>query len=161
MTLCWIFTFTHKHHISIQYPSHKYLPERSCLDCLWILIMFWLFKNPVVSMKEIMSWIEIHSKSGLTQFQPLSNQTVKNGLKRSNCPKWNFSRKITNKTFMYLSANFILQNLFKNLTVDLELWGCAIFSAQNGPFAPQKTFFGKYYWYHFDLPIGSFHYAKF
>ena len=37
--------------------SHKCLPEKSCLDCLRILIMSWLFKDPVVIMKEIMSWL--------------------------------------------------------------------------------------------------------
>ena len=48
----------HKYHIiSIQYPSHKCLPEKSCLHCLRILIMSWLFKDPVVIMKEIMPWL--------------------------------------------------------------------------------------------------------
>ena len=51
-------TSTHKHHIiTIQYPPHKCLPEKSCLHCLRILIMSWLFKDPVVIMKEIMSWL--------------------------------------------------------------------------------------------------------
>ena len=51
-------TSTHKHHIiSIQCPSHKCLPEKSCLHCLRILIMSWLFKDPAVIMKVIMSWL--------------------------------------------------------------------------------------------------------
>ena len=58
MNLCWILASTHKHHMmSIQYPSNKCLPEKSCLDCLRILIMFWLFKDPAVIMKVIMSWL--------------------------------------------------------------------------------------------------------
>ena len=57
MILCYNSTSTHKHHIFIQYPSHKCLPMKSCLDCLRILIMSWLFKDPVVIMKEIMSWL--------------------------------------------------------------------------------------------------------
>ena len=58
MILCWILISTHKHHIiSIQYPSHKCLPEKSYLDCLRILFMSWLFKDSVVIMKEIMSWL--------------------------------------------------------------------------------------------------------
>ena len=58
MTLCWILTFAHKHHIiPIEYLSHKCSPEKSCLDCLRILIMSWLFQDPVVIMKEIMSWL--------------------------------------------------------------------------------------------------------
>ena len=51
-------TSTHKHHIiSIQYPSHKSLHEKSCLHCLKIVIMSWLFKDLVVITKEIMSWL--------------------------------------------------------------------------------------------------------
>ena len=34
------------------------------------------------------------------------------------------------------------------------------FWAQNGPFAPNKNIFGKYY-YHFHHPIDPFHCAKF
>ena len=44
----WILTSTHKHHIiSIQYPPHKCLPEKSCLYCLRTLIMSLLFKDPI------------------------------------------------------------------------------------------------------------------
>ena len=57
-TLCWILTSTHKPHIvSTQYPLHKRFPERSCPNCLRLLIMFWMFKDPVVIMKEIMFWL--------------------------------------------------------------------------------------------------------
>ena len=42
-----------KHYIvSTQYPSQKRLPEKSCPNCLRIL-MSCLFKDPVVVMKEI------------------------------------------------------------------------------------------------------------
>ena len=38
-------------------------------DCLRILIMSWLFKDPVVIMKEIMSWLfKDPINSGLAQF---------------------------------------------------------------------------------------------
>ena len=58
MTIWLILTSTHKNDIiSMQYLSQKCLPEKSCLDCLKILIMSWLFKDPVVIMKEIMSWL--------------------------------------------------------------------------------------------------------
>ena len=57
-TLCWILTSTHKHHkVLTPYASHKRLPEKSCPDCLRILIMSWLFKDPVKIMKEIMIWL--------------------------------------------------------------------------------------------------------
>ena len=35
------------------------------------------------------------------------------------------------------------------------------FWAEKGSFDPNKFFFGKYYKYHFHLPIGLFHCAKF
>ena len=34
-----------------------FTPEKSFLDCLWILFMSQLFKDPVGTMKEIMSWL--------------------------------------------------------------------------------------------------------
>ena len=52
LTFCWMLTSTHIHHIvSIQYPSHKCLAEKSCLDCFRILIISWLFKDQVVIIK--------------------------------------------------------------------------------------------------------------
>ena len=87
----------YKHHIiSIQYPSHKGLPEKSCLHCLRILIISWLFKNTVVIMKEIVPWqfFEDSINSGLAQLA-MANQAVKNGLKASNkinCPNFSFCK---------------------------------------------------------------------
>ena len=49
-----------KHYItSIKYPSHTHLPVKSCPDCLRILIMSWLFKDPSAITKEIFSWLFI------------------------------------------------------------------------------------------------------
>ena len=49
---------------------HKCFPEKPCLHCLRILIMFWLFKDLVVIIKEIMSWLfKDPINSGLTQFE--------------------------------------------------------------------------------------------
>ena len=65
-------------------------------------IMSWLFKDPVVIMKEIMSWLFkdlIVTGAWLNLNHP--NQTV--------------------------TAPFILQNFEKILRADPELWGCAIF----------------------------------
>ena len=75
----WILTSTHKHHtISTQYPPHKCLPEKSCLHCLRILIMSWLFKDPVVIMEEIMSWLfKDPINSGLTQFDHAQSNSKK------------------------------------------------------------------------------------
>ena len=60
----------------------------------------------------------------------MPNQTVKNGLNATKIKlsQMNFfSRKTTNKTFMYLLAPFILYNFRKTLTADPELRGCTIF----------------------------------
>ena len=80
-------------------------------------MMSWLFKGPVVVMKEIMSWLfQDPINSGLAQFNH-SNQTVKNGLKakKIKLPQMIFFlKKTTNKIFMYLLATFILQNFKKN-----------------------------------------------
>ena len=74
----------------------------------------------------------------------MPNQTVKNDLKakKINCPKWIFSRKTTNKIFMYLLAPFILQNFKKILRANPELWGCAIF----GPKMAHLSW-TKFFWY--------------
>ena len=141
MTLCWIFTSTHKHHIiSIQYPSHK-VYMRNVPDCLRILIMSWLFKDSVVITKEIMSWL---LNSGLAQFQPFPIKSKKSP-KKIKLSLMNFFLK-NNKTLMYLSALFIVQNLRKVLRANPELRGCAIF----GPkirHLPWTKIFHKNHWY--------------
>ena len=114
MTLCWISTSTHKHHIiSIQYPSHKCLPEKSYPDFLRILIRSWLFKDPVVIMKEIMSFPIVI----MAWLSTMLNQTVKNGLKRPNCPK----------------------GIFR---ADPELWGCVISGLKMAHLS-----WTKFFWY--------------
>ena len=93
--------------------------------------MSWLFKDPVVIMKEIISWLcKDPINCGLAQFDHA----------QSNCPKWFFSRKTPYRISMYLLAPFILQNFLKNLRADPELWGCAIFWMQNEPFVLSKIF---------------------
>ena len=66
LTKPWILTSTHKHHItSIKYPPHKCLPEKSCLNCLRILIMFWLFKDPIVTV----AWLNFdHTQSNIKKW---------------------------------------------------------------------------------------------
>ena len=92
----------------------------------------------------------------------MPKQTVKMAwrLKRSNCPKWIFSRKTTDEIVMYLLAPFIMQNLKKILGADPKLWGCAIFGPKIAHLSWTK-FFGTNHYYYFHLPIGPFHCAKF
>ena len=97
------------HIISIQYPSHKFLPEKSCLHCLRIPIMSWLFKDPVVITKEIMSWLfKGPINSGLPQFDHAQSNIKKwpRGQKAQIPPNEFFSWNTTNKMLMYLLAPF-------------------------------------------------------
>ena len=76
----------------------------------------------------------------------MPNQTVKNDLKakKIKLPQMNFFlKKTTNKIFMHLLTPFILQNFWKILRADPELW-CAIFGPKmthlfwtNRPFLAQ------------------------
>ena len=78
--------------------------------------MSWLFKDPVVIMKEIMSWLfKDPIISGLAQFDHAQWNSKKwpKGWKDQIAPNVFCSRKATNKTFMYLLACFILQNVYK------------------------------------------------
>ena len=145
MTLCWILTSTHKHHImSIQYPSHKCLPEKSYLDCLRILIMPWLYNNPIVIMPyclRTVAWLSFGHVQSKGNQQP----------KKIKLPKLKFfSRKSTNKIFLYLLAHFILQNLKKIPRIDPEFWECAIFWAKTAYLS-----WTKYFWYKPLLSLSS------
>ena len=139
-------TFTHKHHItSIQCPSHKCLPEKSCIHCLRILIMSWLFKDPVVIMTEIVSWLFRVQLTVTWLNLTMPNQTVKIGLKAKNIKfrQRIFFSKRGNKIFMHLWAPFILQNFKKILTADPESWECATFRPKTVHLSWKKFFWCK------------------
>ena len=73
--------------------------------------MSWLFKNPVVILKEIMSWLfNDPINSDLAQFDnPQSNSKKWPKAKKIKLSQMNFfSWKTTNKIFMYLLIPFIL-----------------------------------------------------
>ena len=155
-------TSTHKHHItSIQCPSHKCLPEKSCIHCLRILIMFWLFKDPVVIMKEIMSWLFRVQLTVTWLNLTMPNQTVKIGLKAKNIK---FRRRIFfQKEVIRFSCTYELLSFYKIFKKFLQ----PIQSHENVPFSgpkrsicPEKFFFGANHYYYFHLPIFPFHIAK-
>ena len=73
--------------------------------------MSWLLKDRVVIMKEIMSWLfRDPINSPLAQFRPCLIKQSKMAEKVQIAPNDVFSRKTTNKIFMFLLAPFILQN---------------------------------------------------
>ena len=82
------------------------------------------------------------------------------GPKWSICSEQNFLVQTIIITFIYLLALFIMQIKKKTLTANPELWGCVIFGPQM-VHLPQTKFIFEKYWYHFHLPIGPFHSAKF
>ena len=90
-----------------------------------------------------MAWIKL----------TIPNQTVKNGPKAKRdqiASNEFFSRKTTNKVFMYLLVPFILQNFKKILRNNPQLWRCAIL----GP----KMFhlsWTKFFWYKLLLLLSS------
>ena len=101
-------------------------------------------------MKEIMSWpFKDPLKSGLVQFDHSQSNT--NDF---------FSRKTTNKIFMYLLASFILQN-FKKLLELIQSYDDIPFLGPKWPICPEQKFFSANHCYYFHLPIGPFHCAKF
>ena len=72
----------------------------------------------------------------------MPNQTVKNGLKAKKINlNWIFSRKTTNKTFMYLLAPFTLQIFEKNSLVQSWVMRMRHFRDQNDPFVMNIFFF--------------------
>ena len=71
-----------------------------------------------------------------------------------------FSRKTTNKMFMFLLAPFILQNLKKTFRAD-QSYEDVSFSSPKWPIYPEQNFFGTNHYYYFHLPIGPLHCATF
>ena len=120
--------------------------------------MSWLFKDPVVIMKEIMPWLcKDPINSDLAQFDHAQSTSKKwpKGWKDQIAPNEFFSQKTTNKIFMYLLVPFILPNFRKKiLTGDPEL-----FSGPKWPICPNQNLFGTNHYY-FHLLTGLFHCAK-
>ena len=129
-------------------------------SCLRILVMSWLFKDPVVTMKEIMPWLLKIQLTVVCLNLTMPNQTVKNSLKA--------------KKIKLLQINFVLEKQqikFPSTYQPLSL--CKIFMKkileliqsyedvrqfwdQNSPFVLSKTFFGINHCYYFHLPMTLF-----
>ena len=77
----------------------------------------------------------------------MPNQTAKNGLKakKTKLPQMNFfSRKTTNKIFIYLLAAFILQIFFKKILELIQSYEDKYhFQDQNGSFVLNKDFLAQ------------------
>ena len=131
----------------MQYLSRKCLPEKSCLHCLRILVMSWLFKDPVVIMKEIMSWLfKDPINSGLAQFDhvqfrcaPFSKMCAIFGTKTAHL-SWTKFFGINHCYYFHLPTGpFHCAKFKKLLTTDAELRQCTIFGPKVVHFS--QTFF--------------------
>ena len=120
--------------------------------------MSWLFKDPVVITKEILSWL---SKDPINNYLAQFDHAQSNSKKWAKCykdqivPNEFFSRKTTNKIFMHLLASFILHNFRKTLTVDPELRGCAIFGPKIAHLSWTKFFGTNHFHYSGHAPSFS------
>ena len=125
--------------------------------------MSWLFKDPVVIMKEIISWLfKDPVNSGLAQFDHAQSNSKKwpKGEKDQIAPNQFCYRKKTNKIFIYLSAPFILQNFYEKILELIQSYeGVHHFWDQTAHLSWIK-FFGTNHCYYFHLPIGPFHWEK-
>ena len=121
-----ILTSTHKHHkISIQYPSHKCLPEKSGLHCLKMLIM------SCFRIQLTVAWLNL----------TMPNETVKNGIKakKIKLPQMNiFLEKLIN--FHVPIGPFHYARFLKNPQSQSRVMRMCHFRTQNGPFVLNKFF---------------------
>ena len=103
--------------------------------------MSWLFKDPVVIMKEIMSWLlKDPINSGLAQLdhaQSNSKKWLKKIAPNEFCPQ-----KTSNKISTYLLAPFILQNFYEKILIQSYV-DVGHFWDQNSPFVLNKVFWCK------------------
>ena len=109
--------------------------------------MFWLFKDPVVIMKEIMPWL-LRIQLTVTWLNlAMPNQTVKNNLKgkKIELPKMSFALEKQHLSFCKIFIKKILELIQSYVDVD-----------QNSPFALNKLFVGINHCYCFHLPMALF-----
>ena len=143
----------------MQYLSRKCLPEKSRLHCLRILVILWLFKDPVVIVKEIMPWL-LRIQLTVTWLNlAMPNQTVKNNLKgkKIELPKMSFVLEKQpikfSCTYQHLSFCKIFLKQILELIQSYE--DVRQFWDQNSPFALNKLFFGINHWYKSLIIIAS------
>ena len=125
--------------------------------------MSWPFKDPVVIMKEIMSWLFKDSiNGGLTQFDNAQSNS-KNGLKakKIKLPQMNFFLKKQLIKFSCTYSPLSFCKILKKFSGPIQSYEDVPFSDPKWPICHEQIFFGTNHYYYFHLPIGTFHYAKF
>ena len=113
--------------------------------------MSWLFKNPVVLMKEIMPWLFKDPIVTVTWFNSDHAQSnSKKWSKNIKLPQMIFSWKTTYRWPFLLSKNKKIK-----LRADPKLCGSTIFGPK-WPNCLEEDFFQKNYWYNFHVSLGPF-----
>ena len=114
--------------------------------------MSWLFKDPVVIMKEIMPWL-LRIQLTVTWLNlTMPNQTVKNSLKakKIELPQMNF---VLEKQLIKFSCTYqllLILELIQSCEDVRHFWD------QNSTFAPNKIFLGINHCCYFHLPMAFF-----
>ena len=123
-----------------------------------------LFKDPVVIMKEIMSWLfKDPINSGLAQLDHAQSNNKKwpKGYKKSNYPKLIFFSKKQLIKFSSTYSAFSFCKILKRFFQPIQSYEDVSFSSQKWPICHEQCFFDTNLYYYFHLPIGLFHCAKF
>ena len=132
--------------MSIQYPSHKCLPKKSCLHCLRILIM------SCFRIQLTVAWLIL----------TMPNETVKNGIKakKIKLPQMNiFLEKLIKFSCTYWPLS--LCKIFKKSLEPVQSYEDVPFSDPKWSICPEQIFFGTNHYYCLHLSISPFHCAKF
>ena len=124
--------------------------------------MSWLFKDPVVIMKEIMCCLMIQLTVACLNLT-MPNQTVKTGLKakKIKLPQMNLflAKQLIKFSWTYWPLSFC--KFLKKFLGRIQSYEDVPFLGPKWPICPEQNFFGTNHYYYFHLPIGPFHCAKF
>ena len=124
------------------------MPEKSYLHCLRVLVMSWLFKNPVVTIKALT--VKDPFNSDLAQFDHAQSNSKK-------LPQMTF---VLEKQLIKFSCTYqplsICKIFIKKILELIQNYDVRHFSHQNSPFVLNKLFLGINHCYYFHLPMALF-----
>ena len=125
--------------------------------------MSWLFKDPVVIMKEIMSWMFQDPVNSAWLILTMANQTVKNGLKakKIKLPQVHFSflkRQLIKFSCTYWLLSFC--KILKKFLGLIQSYDEVPFLGPKWPICHKQKIFGTNHYYYFHLTIDPFHCPK-
>ena len=124
------------------------MPEKSYLHCLRVLVMSWLFKDPVVTIKALT--VKDPFNSDLAQFDHAQSNSKK-------LPQMTF---VLEKQLIKFSCTYqplsICKIFIKKILELIQNYDVRHFWDQNSPFVLNKIFLGINHCYYFHLPMALF-----